>query len=73
MACTLKVNDSGSWRNLVRFDRVRLAEVKAAVQPLADVMGEGTKWQIDDEGKPLFLKGQRWLTLQQIQARAGSV
>lgn len=41
---TLQINDSGSWRNLVKFEPARREEILRATAVLAGVLGASTKW-----------------------------
>ena len=43
---TLQVNQSGAWRNVVRFDAAKLETVSLAAGTLAKVLGSKTTWRM---------------------------
>lgn len=45
----LQVNTSGAWKDVVRFEPTRKAEVIEAVRVLQKALGEHTKWCVVDE------------------------
>lgn len=55
---TLQINTSGAWRNLLRFEPARRADVLRATRIFAGVLGEEAKWCIvDADGKREWLPG----------------
>lgn len=43
---TLQINDSGSWRNLLKFEVQRREEILQAAAKFAGVLGGTTKWAL---------------------------
>lgn len=41
---TLQINTSGAWKNVVKFDARRKAEVVKAAAVLSSALGEDTSW-----------------------------
>ena len=43
---TLQVNDSGSWRNVIRGNQEQMEQLEHHVSMIAEIVGKAYKWRI---------------------------